>query len=721
MANEVPLETARMAAKTIYLQMVPPTLGISTDNFTISEVFTSSQDDKLLYYVFNIGTRNGFVIIAGQDNIIPVLGYSFIGEYRETGHAPAYNEFMDFIKKQIIYAIDNNLQPTIEITKEWERLINGEFGSQKSLLTSVGPLTETKWGQGCYYNSQCPECYPPNESCLCDHTAVGCVATAMGQVMRYHEYPDHGNGDTTYQVGYYYITANFQSTYYQWSLMPVEFEGEPGHNGPLALYHCGASVGMQYDVESSAFTYKVPYALMRHFNYAATAKYLEKEDYENQWINMLKSELDEGRPLIYRGSGHAWVCDGYDSNDYFYMNWGWNGIDNGLYQLNYLHPQTHGGDYGYQQAAVFKIQPPTYITIPYTIGFETGLDEHWIIRDNSDYGRILVTSNYSPHSGSYHLTMDANATGHYSKNEALLHLNLSGQNQVNLEFWWKEFNDEPDNDDGIYFSNNGGISFVRVHQLIGNNGSWQKVTLDVDQLASAKGLTLNSVFVIKFQQYDNDPISSDGFAFDDINVFAPPNPPDLMILSQNVSPWTVSPGSSVTASCIVKNQGTGTASSSTLKYFLSNNTTISGDDVYLGYDPVCQLTPGGTSSESEQLTIPIGTEEGLWYVLFYADANNEVSESNENNNVSSFRISVLDMGLKTLIYPNPADGSFTIKLPVEGESSTITIYNIKGIPVKEIKAEGGIIQVTTEDFESGQYIVQIHILNQKIIKQINIK
>ncbi|HUS85850.1 MAG TPA: Spi family protease inhibitor [Bacteroidales bacterium] len=164
-ATEVPLETAKIVAKTIYLQMAPPTLGISTEDFVISEVFTSSQDGNLLYYVFNIGSGNGFVIITGQDNVIPVLGYSFKGKYKEIGHSPAYNEFMDFFKKQIIYAIDKNLQPTNEITAEWSRLSKGEINSQKSLLTSVGPLTETLWGQGCYYNSECPECQPPHYDC----------------------------------------------------------------------------------------------------------------------------------------------------------------------------------------------------------------------------------------------------------------------------------------------------------------------------------------------------------------------------------------------------------------------------------------------------------------------------------------------------------------------------------------------------------------------------
>jgi Zn-dependent metalloprotease len=175
-------------------------------------------------------------------------------------------------------------------------------------------------------------------------------------------------------------------------------------------------------------------------------------------------------------------------------------------------------------------QPPAdYATLPYSTGFESGaLDNHWNTYKSNSVGRIQVTSANGPYAGSYHLTMDVTTSGTYSQNEAWLHLNLSGQSQVDLEFQWKEFGDETHSQDGIYFSDNGGTSFVKVQNLNGasyTNNTWNSFSLDLDALASANGLSLSSTFIVKFQQYDNYPIATDGFAFDAISVTAPGNNP----------------------------------------------------------------------------------------------------------------------------------------------------------------------------------------------------
>lgn len=173
--------------------------------------------------------------------------------------------------------------------------------------------------------------------------------------------------------------------------------------------------------------------------------------------------------------------------------------------------------------ANFTIVLPSgdYATLPYTTGFEaTTLDQYWTTAVTAD-GRVRILTTNTPHSGSRHLVMDDGTSGGYSQTEARLRLNLSGQTQVNLSFWWKDFGDETHTQDGIYFSSNGGTSYVKVYSL--NPGSysnnvWRQVTLDLDALAAANGLTLTSTFVVKFQQYDDYPITTDGMAFDDIAV-----------------------------------------------------------------------------------------------------------------------------------------------------------------------------------------------------------
>lgn len=185
-----------------------------------------------------------------------------------------------------------------------------------------------------------------------------------------------------------------------------------------------------------------------------------------------------------------------------------------------------GGTATDQSNANFTISVPggSYATLPYTTGFEGGaLDAYWTTGVTAD-GRVRVLSTNTPHGGTYHLVMDDATSGGLSQTEARLRLNLAGQTQANLSYWWKDFGDETHTQDGIYFSSNGGTSYVKVASLNGasfSDNTWRNFTLDVDALAAANGLALTSTFVIKFQQYDDYPITTDGFAFDDISVTVP--------------------------------------------------------------------------------------------------------------------------------------------------------------------------------------------------------
>ncbi len=164
-----------------------------------------------------------------------------------------------------------------------------------------------------------------------------------------------------------------------------------------------------------------------------------------------------------------------------------------------------------------------YSTLPYSTGFESGLDSFWTTVEGTE-GRVQVTSANGPFAGAMHLTMDDTVNGSaYSQNEAWLHLDLSGESQVDLAFEWKEFGDETHSQDGIYFSDDGGTTFSKVYDLAGQsftNNTWQHIQLDLDALAASAGLSLSSTFVVKFQQYDNYSITTDGFAFDEVSVSA---------------------------------------------------------------------------------------------------------------------------------------------------------------------------------------------------------
>ncbi len=182
--------------------------------------------------------------------------------------------------------------------------------------------------------------------------------------------------------------------------------------------------------------------------------------------------------------------------------------------------------------ANFTISVPSgsYATLPYSTGFEGGtFDAYWQTAVTAN-GRVRLLTTNTPRTGSYHMVMDDATSGGYSQTEARLRLNLAGQTQVNLSFWWKDFGDETQTQDGIYFSNNGGTSYVKVYSLAPasfSDNTWRNVVLDVDALAAANGLALTSTFIVKFQQYDDYPITTDGMAFDDISVTVPAGTPPI--------------------------------------------------------------------------------------------------------------------------------------------------------------------------------------------------
>jgi len=159
-----------------------------------------------------------------------------------------------------------------------------------------------------------------------------------------------------------------------------------------------------------------------------------------------------------------------------------------------------------------------FASLPYYTGFENGLDQYWDTMSSNSYGRIRIDSIHGPHSGNYHLLMDVSFQDNYSLNAALLRLNLSGEKNVQLRFWFKTFLDENHNEDGIFFSNDGGANYEKIYTLTGNYPGWTQLLLNLDELTAAVGLAFTESSVIKFQQYDNWDIDSDGFAFDDISI-----------------------------------------------------------------------------------------------------------------------------------------------------------------------------------------------------------
>ena len=306
-------------------------------------------------FIYNVGD-NGFVIVSGSNVLPPVLGYSNGDPFPDLEGAPDnFTAWIQHYRDMVEFAQEQGLEPEPDVLRQWNNALEGHFPTKNA--TTVDPMITTRWNQDCYYNEYCPETGGGWWGGPCGHAYAGCVACAMAQVMKYWNHPEVGIGSHSYiHSEYGEQSADFGATTYQWSSMPVEIYS---HNDAVAtlMYHCGVSVDMNYGPDGSgAQSRDVATALRSYFGYCG-ATYHEKSAYnQDVWIAMLKSELDLSHPVYYSGSngssGHAFVCDGYDANDFFHFNFGWSGAgDSQYYSLSDVNGFHNG------QAAVVNIVP----------------------------------------------------------------------------------------------------------------------------------------------------------------------------------------------------------------------------------------------------------------------------------------------------------------------------------------------------------------------------
>jgi hypothetical protein len=327
---------------------------------------SNSENGLTFYYVFNVNEQ-GFVIISADDNVIPVLAYSDQSVFETENMSPSVKKWLEEYKIQIRDVIELQIEATAEIEAEWRTYLKPSAASAPKSLSAVNPLLTTRWNQSPHYNALCP-----------GGSVTGCVATAMAQVMKYWNYPANGSGFHSYNHSTYgTLSANFGSTTYNWGSMPNNVTSSNTAVATL-MYHLGVSVNMNYSPQSSGayvISAQSPiqncseYALKTYFGYRSTLSGVQRINYtQTQWINLLKNELDAGRPILYAGfgsgGGHAFVCDGYDNNNYFHFNWGWGGFYDGYFSINALNPSgtgTGGGTGGYNSGhqAVIGVQPPS--------------------------------------------------------------------------------------------------------------------------------------------------------------------------------------------------------------------------------------------------------------------------------------------------------------------------------------------------------------------------
>lgn len=333
---------------------------------------TCVQEDPA-FAIYTPENNAGFVIVSRDDSVLPVLAYS-------TTSFDANN-------------VPSDLQWWLERTSkclETYRAKGRKVPVWESGFEPIAPMMTTKWGQEEYFNTMTPTFSDK-------HAMTGCVATAMAQVMNYNQWPASANF-----TGYYftetpndpynptnYETATVNSTYV-WPL--PDFFGNyypdgyapgtsPSYINPgktpskrvaTLMRDCGYSVGMQYSPNGSGSQIRdAGYAFVSFFGYPAeSVKYRMKNNRfqesapfyrDREWWQIIANELRCGSPVICGAQddsgkgGHAFVFHGMDKDGRVYVNWGWNGKNDGYYAFNYLN--TDIGDFNTDVDIVTGIRP----------------------------------------------------------------------------------------------------------------------------------------------------------------------------------------------------------------------------------------------------------------------------------------------------------------------------------------------------------------------------
>ncbi len=316
------------------------------------------EDEPQPYYVFNIGNHQGFVIASGDDAAHTVLGYSNEGFFNYNDIPCNLQEWLDNYAHQIRYLQERGAIPH-------------RVQKKVSYPHAITPLLTCQWGQGDPYNMFCP--IDPRNGQRC---ATGCVATAMAQVMYFHR--DHSVNQTIFEIPSYTMANGVQidaipaGSVIDWDNMiddylysnPTESQKEAVAN---LMKYCGVASKMAYNAGSSSSTnYHALLALKKYFAYRFQANLISRKSgsySDEEWNDIIYNELAENRPVLYSGQpqdnivGHSFICDGYDGNGYYHINWGWNGGLDGYFVLDVSDCEDCLLNYAYGQHAVIGLQP----------------------------------------------------------------------------------------------------------------------------------------------------------------------------------------------------------------------------------------------------------------------------------------------------------------------------------------------------------------------------
>lgn len=312
------------------------------------------------YYIFNASGGKGYVMVSGDDRILPVLGYSTDGAFDPANIPANMQGWFEGYEKQIDYVLS---QPGV-----MQPATTANLRSRDAFPDHIDPMIKTEWYQEAPYNDLCP--MDGNARSM-----TGCVATAISQILYYHKWPEKGQGQITYHAKTIDrdISVNFEDYTFDWANMTEQYDSTStaAQNKAVAelMYAAGTACEMNYSsAGSGAKMILIADALTTYLGYDENV-YCKIRDYysSSEWIKVIKTELTAKRPVIYNAQsftvGHSFICDGYDKDGLYHINWGWEGLYDGYFQLDILNPyydyDAGIGGFSYLQDIIIGIQKPT--------------------------------------------------------------------------------------------------------------------------------------------------------------------------------------------------------------------------------------------------------------------------------------------------------------------------------------------------------------------------
>lgn len=390
-----PYRTAQEAVRVASVQMAQ-TRGMesASSSLELKATYNMPDSDEPALYIL-ADQNNGLVIVSASERMPAVLGYSkgagkvqgistserlapsanvlVQGNTDARMNASAATDYADIIEN-MPPAMKELLEQYGYLAQALESVPGATLKDAQNIPDSKEQLIKTSWNQNEPANN-----YTPIYNAGGDRSTTGCIATAMAQIIYYYRYPQTGTGSIHYLTntndfevdvtfGKPYDYDNMLLSYIDGYYRTIDYTPEQGDAIATLMLHCGASVNMDYGVDSeggsSASSDYVPYALSRNFGYDKGMRCYDQKSYSGDWAELLRNELRADRPVIYGAvsptmGGHAFLVDGFDQENRFHVNWGWgyNGYFDGWFMLTDLTVPNQNVTFSYSHMCVTGIQP----------------------------------------------------------------------------------------------------------------------------------------------------------------------------------------------------------------------------------------------------------------------------------------------------------------------------------------------------------------------------